>query len=237
MHTILAIDQGTTSTRAMLFDRSGRPHARAQVELAQHFPRPGWVEHDPEDIWRDTVAVARAAIDRAEGGARVAAIGIANQRETTIVWDRDSGEPVHNAIVWQDRRGAELCERLRADGCEAMVSARTGLLLDPYFSASKIAWLLDAVPGLRRRGGGSPAASTRPTRPTPRARCSTTSTANAGTPSCSRCSACPRRCSPRSAPTTPSSAPPGCSARRCRLPAWPATSRRRASARRASRRG
>jgi glycerol kinase len=153
MHrTILAIDQGTTSTRAMLFDRGGRPRARAQVELAQHFPRSGWVEHDPEDIWRDTVAVTRAAIEGAEGGARgVAAIGIANQRETTIVWDRDTGEPVHNAIVWQDRRGAELCERLRADGCEAMVSARTGLLLDPYFSASKIAWLLDTVPGLRRR--------------------------------------------------------------------------------------
>ncbi len=146
---LLAIDQGTTSTRAIVFNRAGRPVAVAQRELAQHYPAPGWVEHDPEDIWRDTLATAREAMDRA--GVAVDAIGIANQRETVVVWDRATGVPLHPAIVWQDRRGADLCARLKADGAEPMVQARTGLLLDPYFSATKLAWILDHVPGARLR--------------------------------------------------------------------------------------
>ena len=149
---LLAIDQGTTSSRAMLFDRAGRAAGVAQRELPQHFPRSGWVEHDPEDIWRDTCAVVEGALAEAGIGPReVAAIGITNQRETTVLWDRESGQPLHRAIVWQDRRGAPLCERLRAAGHEPAVQARTGLLLDPYFSASKIAWLLDEVPDARAR--------------------------------------------------------------------------------------
>ncbi len=148
--TILAIDQGTTSSRAMLFDRTGRPLAQAQRELVQHFPRSGWVEHDPEEIWNDTLAVTRDVLTRAGLTVRdVAGIGITNQRETAVIWDRETGEPIHNAIVWQDRRTAALCDRLRADGLEPMVQERTGLLIDPYFSASKIAWLLDTVPGAR----------------------------------------------------------------------------------------
>ena len=150
--TILAIDQGTTSSRAMLLDRDGRPAGQAQKELPQHFPQSGWVEHDPEDIWRDTLAVAHGAL--ADGGAaveEVAAIGITNQRETTLVWDRASGEAIHKAIVWQDRRTAPLCDRLKQEGNEPLAQARAGLLLDPYFSASKIAWLLDNVPGARDR--------------------------------------------------------------------------------------
>ncbi len=149
---VLAIDQGTTSSRALLFDRAGRPAGQAQEELPQHFPRSGWVEHDPEDIWRDTVKTAKGAL--ADGGATVddlAALGITNQRETTLIWDRESGEPIHRALVWQDRRTAELCERLKAEGHEDAVQQRTGLLLDPYFSASKINWLLDTVTGARQR--------------------------------------------------------------------------------------
>ena len=136
----------------MLFDVTARPIATSRRELSQHYPEPGWVEHDLEDIWRDTLATAREAL--ATGGIgidRVAAIGISNQRETAVVWDRASGEPIHRAIVWQDRRTAELCARLKADGAEPLVRARTGLLLDPYFSATKIAWLLDHVPGARAR--------------------------------------------------------------------------------------
>ena len=149
---ILAIDQGTTSSRAMLFDDGGRPLGQAQQELPQHFPKSGWVEHDAEDIWRDTLAVAKGAIEEAGASvAEVAAIGITNQRETTVLWDRATGEPVHKAIVWQDRRTADLCDRLRAEGNEALVQERSGLLLDPYFSASKVAWLLDSVDGLRAR--------------------------------------------------------------------------------------
>ncbi len=150
--TVLAIDQGTTSSRAMLFDKSGRPVGQAQKELAQHFPRPGWVEHDPEDIWRDTLAVVEGAL--AEGKVaveEVAAIGITNQRETVLLWDRASGEPIHKAIVWQDRRTAPLCDRLRKEGHEQLAQDRAGLLLDPYFSASKVAWLLDNVDGARTR--------------------------------------------------------------------------------------
>jgi glycerol kinase len=147
---ILAIDQGTTSTRAIVFDASGRPVASAQKELPQIFPRPGWVEHDPEEIWRATVEVCRGALDKAKLEATaLAGIGITNQRETTVVWDRATGKPVHNAIVWQDRRTADLCEDLRKAGHEPMVSQRTGLLLDPYFCGTKIAWILKNVAGVR----------------------------------------------------------------------------------------
>ncbi|HEX6741911.1 MAG TPA: glycerol kinase GlpK [Sphingomicrobium sp.] len=147
---ILAIDQGTTSTRAILFDAEARPAAVARRELKQHYPQPGWVEHDPEDIWRDALAVAREAL-AAIDPARVAAIGITNQRETVLIWDRATGEPIHRAIVWQDRRTAGRCAELKADGAEGLVIERSGLLLDPYFSATKIAWLLDHVRGARTR--------------------------------------------------------------------------------------
>jgi len=152
MSYLLAIDQGTTSTRSIVFDAAGRPVGRAQAELPQHFPRPGWVEHDPEDIWRDTVATMEGALAMAGLAAGdLAAIGITNQRETTLLWDRATGEPIHRAVVWQDRRTAHLCERLVADGHEALIRERTGLVVDPYFSASKVAWLLDNVPDARRR--------------------------------------------------------------------------------------
>ena len=146
----LALDQGTTSSRAILFDSEARIAAVAQEEFPQHFPRSGWVEHDPEDIWQSTLATAREAIARAgidAGG--IAAIGIANQRETTVLWERATGRPVHRAIVWQDRRTAEACAGLRGAGLEPQVRERTGLLLDPYFSATKIGWILDAVEGAR----------------------------------------------------------------------------------------
>ncbi|MBA2934075.1 glycerol kinase GlpK [Sphingomonas sp. CGMCC 1.13654] len=149
---ILAIDQGTTSTRAIVFDDRTRVAASAQAEFAQHYPQAGWVEHDPEDIWRDTLATMKGAIGKAGlQPADIAAIGITNQRETAVLWDRATGRPVHNAIVWQDRRGAPLCARLKEEGKEALVRAKTGLLLDPYFSASKLAWLFDEVEGLRER--------------------------------------------------------------------------------------
>ncbi|WP_267382652.1 MULTISPECIES: glycerol kinase GlpK [unclassified Sphingomonas] len=149
---ILAIDQGTTSTRSIVFDRAARRVAAAQAEFAQHYPAPGWVEHDPEDIWRDVLATAREAIALSGVGADgIAAIGITNQRETTLVWDRATGAPIHRAIVWQDRRTAAACEALRADGVEDAVRARTGLLIDPYFSATKIGWILDHVEGARVR--------------------------------------------------------------------------------------
>ena len=149
---ILAIDQGTTSTRAILFDVSGRPISTAQREIIQHYPHAGWVEHDPEEIWQSVLSTAREAI-AASGleASRIAGIGITNQRETAVVWDRSTGESIHAAIVWQDRRTAETCARLKADGAEPLVSAKTGLLLDPYFSATKVAWILDNVPGARAR--------------------------------------------------------------------------------------
>jgi glycerol kinase len=147
---LIAIDQGTTSTRAIVFGEGLAPLASAQQELRQIYPRPGWVEHDPEDIWQGTVATVRAAMAKAGVAAKdVAAIGITNQRETAIVWDRDSGKPVHNAIVWQDRRTAEVCAELRAAGHEPAIADTTGLLLDPYFSATKISWLLEHVDGAR----------------------------------------------------------------------------------------
>jgi glycerol kinase len=144
---VLAIDQGTTSTRAILFDEGGRARHTAQIELTQHYPRPGWVEHDPEEIWTAAVAVCRKAAAAAPGP--IAALGITNQRETTVLWERATGRPVHNAIVWQDRRTVDLCAAWRGAGLAEPVAERTGLVIDPYFSASKIRWLLDRVPGLR----------------------------------------------------------------------------------------
>lgn len=146
---LIALDQGTTSTRAMSFDTRGKPRATFREEFAQHYPKPGWVEHDPEDIWRDAQAVLRRVAE-ADGRA-VQAIGITNQRETVVVWDRATGEPIHRAIVWQDRRTAKFCADMKAHGCEAMVRQKTGLLLDPYFSGTKLKWILDHVGGARRR--------------------------------------------------------------------------------------
>ena len=147
---ILALDQGTTSSRAIVFDQDGAIRAVAQKEFTQIFPKAGWVEHDALEIWASQIGVAAEALERAGLGARdVAAIGITNQRETTVVWDRATGDPVHHAIVWQDRRTAEFCERLKADGAGRTVQEKTGLLIDAYFSASKIRWILDHVPGAR----------------------------------------------------------------------------------------
>jgi glycerol kinase len=147
---LIAIDQGTTSTRAIAYDAALNTLSSAQQELPQIYPAPGEVEHDPEEIWTATVATVRAAMAQAKLAAKdIAGIGIANQRETTVIWDRASGKPIHHAIVWQDRRTARHCERLRAGGHEPGIAAKTGLLLDPYFSASKIAWLLDHVEGAR----------------------------------------------------------------------------------------
>jgi glycerol kinase len=152
MGHVLALDQGTSSSRAIVFDAAGRALARAQREFRQIFPRDGWVEHDPEEIWSSQLAVARQALDAARiGPAEVTAIGIANQRETTLLWERSSGRPVHNAIVWQDRRTAAQCERLQAAGHGPSVAAKTGLLLDPYFSGTKLAWMLENVAGARER--------------------------------------------------------------------------------------
>ncbi len=149
---VLAIDQGTTSSRAIVFCADCSIAAIAQQEFPQHFPQSGWVEHDPEDIWRTVLATAREAIARAGLAPRdIAAIGITNQRETTLVWDRATGKPIHNAIVWQDRRTAATCRGLADAGHETTIAAQTGLLLDPYFSATKIAWLLDHVPGARTK--------------------------------------------------------------------------------------
>ena len=152
MPYILALDQGTTSSRAIVFDHDGAIRAVAQKEFTQIFPSPGWVEHDPQEIWASQIGVAVEALGRAHVAPKdVAAIGITNQRETTIVWDRETGEPIHNAIVWQDRRTADYCQRLKADGAGDTIQAKTGLLIDAYFSASKIRWLLDNVPGARAR--------------------------------------------------------------------------------------
>ncbi|HKK27845.1 MAG TPA: glycerol kinase GlpK [Gemmatimonadota bacterium] len=151
---VLAIDQGTTSTRAILFDERARPLVTAQTRLPQSYPHSGWVEHDPERIFEDTVDVCREALERAGAGPEeLAAIGITNQRETTVLWERATGRPVHPAIVWQDRRTASLCETLREQGAEALVRERTGLLLDPYFSGTKLAWLLEHVDGAREAAG------------------------------------------------------------------------------------
>ena len=150
MTILLALDQGTTSTRAIAFDATLVPRASAQIELPQHFPAPGWVEHEPEDIAAHSLRVLREALEKVGGRpADVAGIGITNQRETTVLWERATGRAVGRAPVWQDRRTASLCESLRAEGHESLVTERTGLLLDPYFSATKLAWLLDNTPGAR----------------------------------------------------------------------------------------
>jgi glycerol kinase len=152
MSHILALDQGTTSSRAIVFDHEGAIRAVAQKEFSQIFPATGWVEHDPQEIWASQIGVAVEALGRAHVRPKdIAAIGITNQRETTIVWDRETGEPVHHAIVWQDRRTADYCERLKSEGAGETVQAKTGLLIDSYFSASKIRWILDNVPGARAR--------------------------------------------------------------------------------------
>ncbi len=152
MTYILAIDQGTTSSRAIIFDAEMKIKASAQEEFEQHFPQSGWVEHDVSDIWASTASTCRGAIEKAGITAKdIAAIGITNQRETTIVWDRDTGEPIHRAIVWQDRRTAGICAKLKADGFEDTLTEKTGLLLDPYFSGTKLKWLLDTVEGAREK--------------------------------------------------------------------------------------
>jgi len=147
---LLASDQGTSSTRAIVFDRAGTVVATAQRPLTQHYPQDGGVEHDPEEIWQATVAVCREAVAGVASD-RIAAAGITNQRETCLLWDRATGQPIHNAIVWQDRRGAEMCRTLEAAGHSELVRTTTGLRLDSYFSATKVAWLLDYVPGARAK--------------------------------------------------------------------------------------
>ena len=152
MPFVLALDEGTTSCRAVIFDQLGQVRGMAQREFTQHFPQPGWVEHDANEIWSTQLAVAQQVLAQEKIlASELAAIGITNQRETTVIWDRQSGQPIAPAIVWQDRRTADVCERLRRDGAEAIVHARTGLVLDPYFSATKIAWILDHVPHARQR--------------------------------------------------------------------------------------
>ena len=149
---VLALDQGTTGTTALVVDAEGEVRGRGYAELPQHFPRPGWVEHDPEEIWKTTEHAAQQALAAARVGAsEVAAIGITNQRETTVLWDRKTGHPIHRAIVWQCRRTAGLCDRLRSDGLEPLFRRKTGLVLDAYFSGTKIRWILDEVPGARER--------------------------------------------------------------------------------------
>jgi glycerol kinase len=152
MRYVLALDQGTTSSRAIVFDEKGTPKSVAQREFRQIFPQPGWVEHDAKEILQTQREVAREAVRNAAIDLKaLMGVGIANQRETTIVWDRQSGEPIANAIVWQDRRTASRCEELKQVGAESLVRERTGLVVDPYFSGTKIAWLLDNVPGARAR--------------------------------------------------------------------------------------
>ncbi|HYE39621.1 MAG TPA: FGGY family carbohydrate kinase, partial [Ramlibacter sp.] len=151
MRYVLALDQGTTSSRAIVFDRAGQVAAIAQREFTQIFPQPGWVEHDPREIWATQHAVALEAIEAVGGASSIACIGITNQRETTLLWDRATGEPVANAIVWQDRRTATRCDELRARGHAARVQQKTGLVIDAYFAGTKLEWLLDNVPGARQR--------------------------------------------------------------------------------------
>ena len=152
MKFILALDQGTTSSRSIVFDHDGRVRAIAQQEFKQYYPQPGWVEHDPEEIWATQLSTAKAALQKARlNGRDIAAIGITNQRETTVLWDRKTGAPIHNAVVWQDRRTAPICDDIRKDFGAAAIAQRTGLVADPYFSGTKIKWLLDNIPGVRQR--------------------------------------------------------------------------------------
>jgi glycerol kinase len=149
---LLALDQGTTSSRALVINESGKVVAVAQKEFTQIFPQPGWVEHDPNEIWSSQIGVAADALSQAGASAKdVAAIGITNQRETAVVWDRKTSEPIHNAIVWQDRRTAGICDKMKADGLESMVTKKSGLVIDAYFSGTKVQWLLDNVPGAREK--------------------------------------------------------------------------------------
>jgi glycerol kinase len=149
---ILAIDQGTTSSRAIVFDKTLKPKASGQKEFKQYFPASGWVEHDPEEIWSSVLATCRQAIKKAKiKPTAIRSIGITNQRETIVVWDRKTGKPIHKAIVWQDRRTSDMCNKLKSQGLEAQFTTKTGLLLDPYFSGTKLAWLLDTVKGARAR--------------------------------------------------------------------------------------
>ncbi|MGB8316195.1 MAG: FGGY family carbohydrate kinase, partial [Aestuariivirga sp.] len=149
---ILAIDQGTTSSRAIVFDTKLKPRGSAQKEFKQYFPNSGWVEHDPEEIWKSVLATCKAAIAKAKTAPKnIRCLGISNQRETTVVWDRKTGKAIHRAIVWQDRRTAGICAALKAQGREELFRERTGLLLDPYFSGTKVAWILDHVKGAHER--------------------------------------------------------------------------------------
>ncbi|MDA8425764.1 MAG: FGGY family carbohydrate kinase, partial [Treponema sp.] len=149
---ILALDQGTTSSRAIVFNKNGMVIGLGQIPFRQIFPKPGWVEHDPEEIWTTQLAAARAAVAAAQIEAgQIAAVGITNQRETTVLWERSSGKPVYNAIVWQCRRSADICQELRSRGLADTVREKTGLVLDPYFSGSKLMWLFEELPGLRAR--------------------------------------------------------------------------------------
>ena len=153
---ILALDQGTTSSRAILFDHGGQIRGVAQREFRQIFPRAGWVEHDPQEIWESQHAVAAEVLSRAGlSAADLVAIGITNQRETAVVWDRRTGDPIHNAIVWQDRRTSQACDQLKKEGLVETVREKTGLVIDSYFSGSKVRWLLDNVPGARRGPSGA----------------------------------------------------------------------------------
>ncbi|MDP6189933.1 MAG: FGGY family carbohydrate kinase, partial [Gammaproteobacteria bacterium] len=149
MKAILAIDQGTTSTRAVVFDSNLQPLAKAQEEFTQYFPQPGWVEHEPEAIWQTVISTCRQALAQAGDQVQITAIGITNQRETTLVWDKQTGKPVYPAIVWQDRRTSDICQNLKQRGYEQQIQNTTGLLLDPYFSATKVQWILDNVDGAR----------------------------------------------------------------------------------------
>ncbi|MBD0357503.1 MAG: glycerol kinase, partial [Rubrobacter sp.] len=149
---ILAIDQGTTSSRAIVFNHDSATVGEAQQEFTQHYPQPGWVEHDASEIWDVTMGVMRQALEDAGVSPEdIAAIGITNQRETVVVWDRETGEPVHNAVVWQDRRGASICAALSEQGYDEMVANKSGLVIDAYFSGSKVQWLLETVDGLKER--------------------------------------------------------------------------------------
>jgi len=167
---VLALDQGTTSSRAILFNEHGAPVAMAQREFRQIYPDLGWVEHDPKEIFRTQRDVAREVVQKAKVSLNdVMAVGITNQRETTLLWDRQTGEPLHNAIVWQDRRTAPMCDELKQVGAESLVAERTGLVIDPYFSGTKLAWLLDEIPGAlqhprERLGSGAAEAAARAAR-------------------------------------------------------------------------
>ena len=163
---ILAIDQGTTSSRAIIFNDQFEIITQAQQEFEQFFPQSGWVEHDPEEIWSSTLATSRQALKQSGlSPSDIAAIGITNQRETTIIWDRETGKPVHKAIVWQDRRTADFCRELSRQGNDRMITSKTGLLLDSYFSGTKIRWILDNVEGAREKAenGNLPSEQSTPT--------------------------------------------------------------------------